>query len=128
MVAALVAYLRALPSPFAEDLKKTVFAVKMVKYLTRKVNVYDRLDDYFPDLEEMGNHRRIIWNGNVGVENCLVGYRSGFKSDEAKAVCEVVNEGLPEPGNTDNWTPDTRYIDNNFPLRSGSSNGGAVTW
>ncbi|KAK3493348.1 glycosyl hydrolase family 71-domain-containing protein [Neurospora crassa] len=128
MVAALVAYLRALPSPFAEDLKKTVFAVKMVKYLTRKVNVYDRLDDFFPVLEEMGNHRRIIWNGNVAVENCLVGYRSGFKSDEAKAVCEVVNEGLPEPGNTDNWTPDTRYIDNNFPLRSGSSNGGAVTW
>ncbi|EGO56249.1 hypothetical protein NEUTE1DRAFT_146972 [Neurospora tetrasperma FGSC 2508] len=128
MVAALVAYLRALPSPFAEDLKKTVFAVKMVKYLTRKVNVIDQLEDYFPDLEEMGNHRRIIWNGNVGVENCLVGYRSGFKSDEAKAVCEVVNEGLPEPGNTDNWTPDTRYIDNNFPLRSGSSNGGAVTW
>ncbi|KAH7629776.1 glycosyl hydrolase family 71-domain-containing protein [Sordaria sp. MPI-SDFR-AT-0083] len=128
MVAALVAYLRALPSPFAEDLKNPVFAGKMVKYLTRKVNVIDDLNVYDPQIEDIGNPRRIIWNGNVGVENCLVGYRTGFQSAEAQAVCKVVNEGIPEPGNTDNWTPDARHIDNNFPLNPSSSNGGAVTW
>lgn len=120
MVSGLIAYLRALPSPFAGD------AVKMMKYLSRKVRVIDNAGSIDVKLKEEGTRRHIIWNGNVKDENCLIGYGKEFKSDEAKAVCGAVNNGLPDPGNTDNWDPNYEVTDDL--LNGGSSNRGAITW
>lgn len=126
MISSVVAYLRALDSPFANDLRDSVFAVKMVDYLSRKVRVVGNTGTIDPDEEQEGFHPRIVWNGNVELENCLVGYGKEFKSDEAKAVCGAVNKGLPEPGKTDNWVPDGEVTED---LWSGaSSNRGAITW
>jgi hypothetical protein len=98
----------------------------MINYLSRKVRVIDNAGDIDQDEEQEGFYPRIIWNGNVKDENCLVGYGKDFKSDEAKAVCGGVNNGLPDPGNTDNWVPNYDVTDDL--LNGGSSNRGAITW
>jgi hypothetical protein len=116
-VAGLVAYLRALPSPFANDLKRPEFAVSMVDYLSRKITALDEDTNVDYGEEQEFVRRRVIWNGNVGLDNCLTGYYTGHESAEVRSICGPVIRGLPKPGSTDNWTP-------------GSNEGGSdgVTW
>lgn len=116
-----MAYLRALNSPFADDLRKPAFVAKLVEYLSRTIDAYDPSDRYDYNRESRGKPRPVVWNGNVLDENCLVGYPNGYVSEKAKSVCGKVNANLPQPGNTDNWTPPGA---NN----GGGSGGGAITW
>ncbi|KAK4202758.1 glycosyl hydrolase family 71-domain-containing protein [Triangularia verruculosa] len=120
LVAGLVAYLRAMPSPFFHDLKSPAFVSKLISFMTREVQVTDPRNDYDWSREYNGIPRKVIWNGNVGNENCLIGYYIGYLSSEARAICEVLIASLPEPGNTDSWTPGN--------MGGGSSSDGRVTW
>ena len=97
-----------------------------MKYLTRKVSVIEDEDSTDYDNEQEGGYRRIIWNGNVEHENCLVGYYTGYETEDARIVCEELKMGLPEPGNTENWTPDPQWGEDNW--NGGSGNSGGITW
>ncbi|KAK8128768.1 hypothetical protein PG984_009876 [Apiospora sp. TS-2023a] len=99
LVTSIVLYLRGLESKWKEDFKTPEHVVKMVKYLTRKVNVVAESDDISDADEDPNVQPRIIWNGQVQKENCLLGY----SSDMAKEVCDDYVKDIPD--NLDDWNP-----------------------
>jgi hypothetical protein len=77
-------------------------AVKMVKYLSRQIVINGPIppEQYSTEREGRPFKENIIWNGNVGDENCLTGYSSPM----AKQICDPFVIFIPD--NLDNWDPE----------------------
>ncbi|KAK2013597.1 pectin lyase-like protein [Colletotrichum eremochloae] len=105
LVAGLTAYFRALPSRWATDLESTKNVYHMVQHLSRKVNVVREFEADTPGLldpdELLGQHPRIVWNGQVEDENCLLEYHS----EKAQEICGLYMKGIPD--DLDMWDPVT---------------------
>ena len=95
-------------------------AVKMVKYLSRQIRVNGPRPWEQTSRERLGLEfwERIIWNGNVGNENCLTGYSSPI----ARQICDPIVALIPD--NLDNWIPQ------DLPVGSGGEDAGngGLTW
>jgi hypothetical protein len=96
MAAALVAYLRAVPSTWQTQLVEPVNIIKLVELLHRRFYVQNPGKYY-----DASTWKPVIWNGQVGDKNCLTDYATakGDTGWDKNGDCPTTDIGTtPETG------------------------------